>query len=365
MTEVAAGRPARIQRPPAEVRYADELARLRESDDGERPPGWALSLAAARRFVVGDESAGISRKFVGDPSLVERALVTLAADRGLLLVGEPGTAKSLLSELLAAAVSGDSTLTVQGTAGTTEDHIRYSWNYALLVAEGPSERSLVPSPVLRGMAEGARCGSRRSPAARRRSRTPAVAPVASGCSAIPELTARREVSRGVQRHRDGEHPGSRRQRDERRAQAAVQLRDVPPIADLGTELALVEAKRAKLADRVRRAASDVLRSWSPRSAISAPAGRSTAGARAPVLGDEHRRGGLGGARGRASAAGSCAGEAGTADDLVACLAGTAAKDNADDLAKLRRYLEQQVTRRKGRAVAGAARTRGTCCPADG
>ena len=109
-----------LQRPPAEVRYADELAALRAADEDPRPPGWQLSLRAARRFVVGDERAGVSRKFVGNVSLVERALVTLATNRGLMLVGEPGTAKSLLSELIAAAVSGSSALTVQGGAATTE-----------------------------------------------------------------------------------------------------------------------------------------------------------------------------------------------------------------------------------------------------
>ncbi|MFJ8856568.1 transposase [Streptomyces sp. NPDC102437] len=110
---------APVQRPPAEVRYAEELAALRAGDRDPRPPGWELSLRAARRFVIGDPDAGISRKFVGNPSLVDRALVTLATSRGLMLVGEPGTAKSLLSELIAAAVSGDSTLTVQGGAATT------------------------------------------------------------------------------------------------------------------------------------------------------------------------------------------------------------------------------------------------------
>ena len=142
------------QRPPAEVRYADELAALRAEDTAPRPPGWALSLRAARRFIAGDESAGIAQKFVGDPALIDRALVTLATQRGLMLVGEPGTAKSLLSELIAAAVCGSSTLTIQGGAATTEDQIKYSWNYALLVAEGPSERSLVPAPMLTGMAQG-------------------------------------------------------------------------------------------------------------------------------------------------------------------------------------------------------------------
>ncbi|GAA2921012.1 AAA family ATPase [Kitasatospora cinereorecta] len=104
--------------------------------------------------MVGDPDAGISRKFVGSPSLVERALVPLATNRGQMPVGEPGTAKSLLSELIAAAVSGTSTLTVQGGAATTEDQIKYSWNYAPLVFEGPCRRSLVPAPMLRGMAEG-------------------------------------------------------------------------------------------------------------------------------------------------------------------------------------------------------------------
>src|SRR6185436_12711655 len=107
-----------------------------------------------RRFILGDEKQGVRRKFVGNPSLVDRAMVTLATSRGLMLVGEPGTAKSLLSELLAAAISGASTLTIQGGASVTEDQIKYSWNYALLVAEGPTPRALVASPLYRGMAEG-------------------------------------------------------------------------------------------------------------------------------------------------------------------------------------------------------------------
>ena len=64
------------------------------------------------------------------------AIATLASDRALMLAGEPGTAKSWLSEHLA-AISGTSLLVVQGTAGTTEEQVKYSWNYALLIAEGP------------------------------------------------------------------------------------------------------------------------------------------------------------------------------------------------------------------------------------
>ena len=150
-----------VLREPAEIRYRDELQALRAADKEDKPQGWQLSPRAARAFIVGTESgkAGakdvVRRKFYGDDALVDRCIVTLMSNRGLLLVGEPGTAKSMLSELLAAAISGDSTLTIQGTAGTTEDQIKYSWNYALLLAEGPSTRALVPAPLYLGMQRGA------------------------------------------------------------------------------------------------------------------------------------------------------------------------------------------------------------------
>jgi hypothetical protein len=119
-----------------------------------RAPKVASRAGAVRRFILGDAKLKISRKFYGDDPLVDRAIVSLMGSQGLMLVGEPGTAKSMLSELLAAAISGDSALVVQGSAGTTEDHLRYGWNYALLLAEGPSERALVPSPVLNAMRAG-------------------------------------------------------------------------------------------------------------------------------------------------------------------------------------------------------------------
>ncbi|MEP9358101.1 AAA family ATPase [Sphingomonas sp. KR3-1] len=113
-----------------------------------------MSARAVRRFILGEPRLGVVRKFYGDDPLVDRAIVSLMSNQGLMLVGEPGTAKSMLSELLAAAISNDSALVVQGSAGTTEDHLRYGWNYALLLAEGPSEKALVPSPVLTAMRTG-------------------------------------------------------------------------------------------------------------------------------------------------------------------------------------------------------------------
>jgi MoxR-like ATPase len=142
-----------VLRPPAEVTYADELALLARTDDEAKPSGWRLSPRVVKRFICGDNRQ-VSRKFYGDDTLVERAIIGLAGNRGLLLVGEPGTAKSMLSELLCAAISGVSTNTIQGSAGVTDDQVKYSWNYALLLAEGPTPRALVPSPLYVGMRDG-------------------------------------------------------------------------------------------------------------------------------------------------------------------------------------------------------------------
>src|SRR5689334_18725912 len=143
---------------PAETKYAAELKALAQSDTSPRPPGWRLSPRAVETYVMGTDKlvngVPITPKYIGDKALVQVAIATLASDRALMLVGEPGTAKSWLSEHLAAAISGTSSLIVQGTAGTSEEHIRYSWNYALLLAEGPSPRALVPSPVYRAMQGG-------------------------------------------------------------------------------------------------------------------------------------------------------------------------------------------------------------------
>jgi MoxR-like ATPase len=164
--------PSAVQQPPAEQRYAPQLTFLRAADSSPRPPGWLLSPERVVDFICGtrgetvrapaeaDLSADIPRslviepKFVGARSLVERCVVTLAGERGLLLVGQPGTAKSMLGELLAAAISGSSALTIQGTAGANEDHLRYGWNYAMLLDRGPRPEALVPSPVLTGMRAG-------------------------------------------------------------------------------------------------------------------------------------------------------------------------------------------------------------------
>lgn len=146
-----------LLRPHAEQAYADELAALARLDDRPRPPSWLLSPWAVVTYVLGgalDDGTVISPKYVGPRRLMEVAVATLATDRALLLLGVPGTAKTWVSEHLSAAISGASTLLVQGTSGTAEESIRYGWNYARLLAEGPTAGALVPSPVMTAMQNG-------------------------------------------------------------------------------------------------------------------------------------------------------------------------------------------------------------------
>src|SRR4051812_17581132 len=157
---------ADILRLPAERTFGAQLEALRQNDADKPPSSWKMSPRSVLAYVLGGKTleaeiggkrqkVEITRKFFGDTAIVERAIVTLASDRALLLVGDPGTGKSWLSEHLAAAICGNSTLTIQGTAGTTEEHIKYSWNIARVIAEGPRPDNLIPSPTMVAMRTGA------------------------------------------------------------------------------------------------------------------------------------------------------------------------------------------------------------------
>ena len=146
-----------VLRQHAEQQFAQELDELAAVDDRQKPPNWKLSPWAVRAYLLGETLPNgfiVSPKYIGNARLIEIAVATLATDRALLLYGVPGTAKSWVSEHLAAAIARDTTLLIQGTAGTDESAIRYGWNYARLLVEGPSPAALVVSPMMHAMQDG-------------------------------------------------------------------------------------------------------------------------------------------------------------------------------------------------------------------
>lgn len=342
-----------LQRPPAEITYEAELATLAKSDDGPRPRGWTLSPRAVRTFILGDPSRNIRKKFVGNPSLVDRAMVALATNRGLMLVGEPGTAKSLLSELLAAAICGRSTLTIQGSAGTTDDQIKYSWNYALLLAEGPTQRALVPAPLYTGMSDGAIVRFEEVTRCPLEIQDSLLAALSDRVLAVPEM----EGPSAMLFAREGFNviaTANTRDLGVNEMSAALKRRfnfeTVFPIQDYDIEIALVKEESARLLAssgvppaigedvfellvttfRELRAGQTVDgqaidRLSTPMSTAEAVSVAFAIGMRTHFLGS---------------------GDAVPAD-LVECLVGAAIKTDSEDVARLRRYFEQRVAKGKG------------------
>lgn len=146
----------KMQRMPAEIMFQEEIDALIKAEKDSIPTGWKMSPKSVLTYIIGGKVGNkvITPKYIGNKRIVEIAIATLVTDRALLLIGEPGTAKSWLSEHLTAAINGDSTRVIQGTAGTTEEQIRYSWNYAMLISKGPSVDAMLKSPVYTAMETG-------------------------------------------------------------------------------------------------------------------------------------------------------------------------------------------------------------------
>lgn len=239
---------------PAEQLYAGELEALRLEDaKEEKPAGWQLSPRAVCKFIVGGKagSVDIRPKYIGHNRLVEIAVATLLTDRSLLLIGDPGTAKSWLSENLAAAICGDSGKVIQGTAGTGEEHIRYSWNYAMLIAGGPSREALIRSPVYRAMETGSlarfeeisRCASEVQDAL--------ISILSEKSIAIPELAAEIPAKRGFAIIATA----NTRDRGVNDMSSALKRRfnivTLPAPSDLPTELEIVRRRVAEISSSYR------------------------------------------------------------------------------------------------------------------
>jgi MoxR-like ATPase len=338
------------QRPPAEILHADELRKLKAADKGPVPPGWQMSMQSVKRFLHGDGGAG--RKIVCAPSLIERAMVTLASNRALLLVGEPGTAKSMFSELLAAAVSGRSTLTIQGSAATTEDQIKYGWNYALLLNEGPSRRALVPSPLYQAMQQGCIVRFEEITRCPPEVQDGLLSILSERLLMIPELETDNAVFAAPGFNLIG--TANTRDRGVNEMSAALKRRfafeTVFPIADYDEEIALVKTQVARLLshDAIKlMPADDMLEvlvttfrdlrlgvdqdgKAGDRLSTAVSTAEAVSVAYAVVLRGYYLRG-----------------DAGRPSDIVEALAGAAAKDNPEDLKKLRHYIEHRAAKRKG------------------
>lgn len=352
-----------VVRQPAEIRCAAELAALRSIDQGPRPQGWLLSPKAVETFVLGSRqpirdasgaSIEITPKFVGDRRLVQVAIATLASDRALMLAGEPGTAKSWLSEHLSAAISGTSLLVVQGTAGTTEEQVKYSWNYALLIAEGPSRRALVESPVLRGMQQGlvvrleelTRCAAEVQDAL--------ISVLSEKQVAIPELDEVVSARRGFAIIATA----NSRDRGVNDMSSALKRRfnfvTIPVVADLEQEAAIVERRSAQLLadlgvrtqvprDLVKLLAtvfSELRRGQTidGKAKVKSPSTVLSTAELISVVADGALIGSFFGSNGSQGQA--------TVQDCFGALVGTVAKENQADLAVLQEYLE---TVAKGRS----------------
>jgi len=342
-----------MQRPPAEIMYAEELARLRADDNDPCPPGWNLSLKAIRSFILGDAAAGITSKIVAPVSSIERMLVTLATGRGLMLVGEPGTAKSMLSELFAAAISGVSTLTIQGGASITEDQIKYSWNYALLINEGPSPRALVPAPLYQGMSEGRIVRFEEITRSPLEVQDCLLGMLSDRVMSVPELPG----DDGMLYARDGFNiiaTANTRDRGVNEMSVALKRRfdfeTVFPIFDYAQELELVAERSAHLLARSgipHRVPDQVLEVLVTTFRDLRGAGESEKNATDRLSAVMSTAEAVNVAHAVGVRAWFLEQRAATPGDVADCIAGTVVKDNAEDRSKLRRYFEQKVAKKAG------------------
>lgn len=340
---------------PAETKFQNELDVLIANDGGARPPGWAMTPKSVITYVLGApkpiKGVTITAKYIGDKSIIEVAVATLASDRALLLAGEPGTAKSWLSEHLSAAISGTSSLIVQGTAGTSEEHIKYGWNYAMLLAEGPSEKALVASPILRAMRDGKLARFEEITRTSQEVQDALISILSEKQIAIPELGAIASAQRGF----NIIATANTRDRGVNEMSAALKRRFnfvvIPVVSDLEQEIAIVKKREEELRNdyQVGAPAPDELSRllvtmFQELRAGVTKDGKTKIKAPGSVLSTAEAISVLFQSGILAQSFGS---GAVSADDLARALVGAVAKEGADDVKAVREYVETVGKARKG------------------
>ena len=347
-----------IQRLPAEQLYEKEIRTLIANESDPVPAGWQMSPRSVLTYLMGGKSGDtvITPKYMGDRRLMEICIATLITDRALLLIGEPGTAKSWISEHLTAAINGNSSQVIQGTAGTTEEQIRYSWNYALLLAKGPSFESLVKSPVYHAMETGtiarieeiSRCASEVQDAL--------ISILSEKRISVPELSAEVAAKKGFSIIATA----NTRDKGVNEMSAALKRRFnivvLPPPADLQTEIEIVRSRAAQLSADLQLTAKlpdqsafekivtvfrelRLGRTLDGQVKVKSPGGVLSAAEAISLMVNSM------------ALAGSFGSGAVTDDDLASALQGAVVKDEEKDGAVWKEYLEN-VMRKKGASFAG-------------
>ncbi|MCF4124411.1 ATP-binding protein [Methylobacterium sp. SyP6R] len=354
-TKAAQLRQASQLRQAAEDAFAEEIAALRQADDRPRPPNWQMSPQAVVTYLLGGKLASgfaVTPKYIGDRRLMEVAVATLATDRALLLLGVPGTAKSWVSEHLAAAICGTSRLIVQGTAGTSEEAIRYGWNYALLLAKGPSREAVVGSPIMRAMNEGRIARVEELTRIPSETQDSFITILSEKTLPIPELNEEVPAQKGFNLIATANN----RDRGVNELSSALKRRFntvvLPPPATIEAEIAIVETRVASLgrafeipaeppgADQIRRVVT-IFRELREgvtvdgKSKVKQPSGTLSTAEAISVVGS-----------GLALAAHFGDGRL-SAHDLVSGISGAVVKDPVQDAIVWREYLETVVKEREG------------------
>lgn len=248
-----------------------------------------------------------------------------------------------------------SSLTIQGSAGTTEDAMKYFWNYALLLAEGPSDRALVPAPLYRGMQQGKLVRFEEITRCPLEMQDTLLSILSDRVMAIPEL---QDAGRNLyaQMGFNVIATANTRDRGVNEMSAALKRRfnfeTIPPINNLRQELDLVQRQTDQLLAQaqipialppelteilvttfheLRTGTTSDGKALEPLSTVMSTAEAVSVGYAAGIHGFYYNQGKV------------------TPEHIVQSLLGSAIKDSSEDVKKLNHYFHQVVKEKSGEA----------------